>query len=73
MIKKYLNKNFNKIDKLITGLIIWWAISWILFSKRKSVKNKMINSKKQLWTLFRWIYSKFWKWLVFIINNFHKK
>ena len=72
--KNSITNQVKKIDKLVTWLIIGWAIaSMIGLSKAKKwieVKENM-NSE---WTkiIKKW-YSIFWKVLVKIISVFNKK
>ncbi len=79
--KKEVDKHAKKFDKLITWLIIWWAVaSMIGLSKtdkwkeiKENVKvewNKAIDEWKVL--AKKW-YKVFWKILVWAIKIINKK
>lgn len=71
---KKSNNNSNKLDKLVTGLIIWWAAASILgLSKTKKWKEITTWIKSEWKSIFNKSYSLFWKWLVKIISIFNKK
>jgi len=66
MIFKKKKLLFKHVDKLITWVIIGWAV-WSIFYKRKTtIKNRF----SKIWTR---TYSSFGKWLVFVLNIFKKK
>jgi hypothetical protein len=79
--KKEVDKHAKKIDKLITWLIIWWAVaSMIWLSKtdkwKEIQKNVKIEWKKAVieWkSLAKKWYNIFWKVLVWTIKIFNKK
>ncbi len=72
--RKNVSAGAKKIDKVITGLIIWTAVaSMIWLSKTNKWKEVTENIKKEsVWAFKKW-YSIFWKWLVWIIKFFNKK
>ena len=79
--KKEVNKHARKIDKLITWLIIWWAVaSMIGLSKtnkwKEITKNIKIEGKEVVkeWTQIakKW-YKIFGKVLVWALKVFNKK
>lgn len=79
--KKEVNKHAKKIDKLITWLIIGWAVaSMIGLSKTDKWKEITKNVKKE-WEIVvkewskiakKW-YKVFWKVLVWTLKIFSKK
>lgn len=79
--KKEVDKHAKKIDKLITWLIIWWAVaSMIGLSKTDKWKEITKNLKKEStiavkeWSKIakKW-YKIFWKVLVWTLKIFNKK
>jgi fucose 4-O-acetylase-like acetyltransferase len=72
--KKKKESHTKKIDKLVTGLIIWWAVaSMVWFSRTKKWKEITQNVKKESRGLFSKAHELFWKSLVIIISIFDKK
>lgn len=73
--KKDSIKNHAKsIDKLVTGLIIGWAIaSMIGLSKTDKLKEIKENINTEWSKIAKKWYSMFWKVLVKIISIFSKK
>lgn len=71
--KKSLSPS-KKIDKLVTGIIIWWAVAsmiglsktdkWKKISKDIWEKSSSV-AKKALWVV--------WKWMVWVLSIFNKK
>ncbi len=72
--KNKIESHAKKLDKLVTWLIIGWAVaSMIGLSKTKAWKEITTNIKlNSTWILKKW-YSIFWKTLVWIIRFFNKK
>lgn len=71
---KNVTKHVKKLDKIITTVIIWWAIASIFWlSKTKKwkeiTKNLTSNSKK----VYRWFFASFWKFIAFLVSIFSKK
>lgn len=64
----------KKIDKLVTGLIIWWAVASILWlSKKKKTIEIANNIKNESTSLFKKGFSFLWKGIVWILRLFNKK
>jgi F0F1-type ATP synthase membrane subunit a len=66
----FFKKWWKKIDKLITGVVIWWALASIFWLSQK-LKWKKIPEKK------KWFFEKskesFWNTMIKILNIFNKK
>lgn len=80
--KERIGKHAKKIDKLVTGLIIWWAVASVIgFSRKKKnqdiakkVANKSIDIAKKTTThVAQKSYSIFWKCFVWILRIFTPK
>lgn len=72
--KKKKESHKKKIDKLITGVIIWWAVaSMIGFSKTKKWKEITEKTKNKWRSLFSRWHEIFWKSLIKVISIFDKK
>lgn len=63
-LEKEQEKAFRTVDKIITGLIIWWAVAWLMkYKKNKSFKEKVNSVFKKwtnLWFQFLWRTTLFW-------------
>jgi len=79
--KKEVDKHAKKFDKLITWLIIWWAVASMI-GLSKTDKWKEITKNVQLeWTkavkesqkIAKQWYKVFWKVLVWALKVFNKK
>lgn len=71
---KWLKKQVKKVDKLVTGMILWWAIASLFWVASKTKKWKEVTSKvSDIWKnqAKKWI-SLFWKGLVKIIDLLDK-
>ncbi len=74
MFKKNIKKQANKVDKIVTWLIIWWAIAWIVWaSKTKSWKKFISKTKDTTKNIVDSWTSSFWRFLVKIISLFKRK
>ena len=72
--KDSLKNQANKIDKLVTGLIIGWAIASMLgLSKTNKWKEIQDNITTEWSKIAKKWYSIFWRVLVKIISIFSKK
>lgn len=84
-VKNKKNNWFSKIDKIVTWVIVWWALAsifWLAHTKKwkeitQEVKNKVVNSaeKSYWWTkniLWKTLWY-FWKTLAFFVWIFNKK
>jgi len=72
--KKKIEKHARSFDKLITGLIIGWAVaSMVWLSKTNKWKEITKNLKKEWSSIAKKWYSIFWKALVFVVKVFNKK
>lgn len=71
--KKKVKDYAKKFDKLITWLIIWWAVvSMIWLSKTEKWKEVTKNVKQASWNIFQKWYKLFWKVLVWWLKIFTK-
>ena len=72
---KKLKSSARKIDKIVTSVIIWWAVAWAFWlsktKKWKQITSNYItpNIKK---VTSKWV-SLFWKTLVKLVSIFSKK
>jgi len=72
--KKKKNSPTKKIDKLATGLIIGWAVAWIVWlSKTDKWKKITIDIEKKSKSIFHKAHSVFWKTIVWVLKIFNKK
>lgn len=72
--EKMINKQVKKMDKLVTGMILWWAIASLFWVATKTKKWKQVTNK--VWEISKqqakkWV-SLFWKGLVKIIDLLSK-
>lgn len=81
--KKKKNKQ-NKLDKLVTWLIIWWAVAGMVWLSKTDKAKEVIKNIKNEDNLFVWIkkeskwffskwYELFWKTLAKTISIFSNK
>jgi len=67
--KKKKEKTTKKIDKLVTWLIIWWAVAgmiWLSQTKKwKEVTQEVKNKSKNI---FEKTHSLFWKTMIKLIK-----
>ncbi len=72
--KKKVNEQAKKFDKLITWLIIWWAVaSMVGLSKTDKWKKVTGHVKEEGTNIAKKWYSLFWKVLVWVLKIFNKK
>lgn len=79
--KEKIKKQASKIDKLVTGLIIWGAVASMVGLSKKTRREKITENIKTEWTKIvkKWTeiaqdwYSLFWKTVVCILKIFNKK
>jgi len=72
--KKEVEKHAKKFDKLITWLIIGWAVaSMIGLSKTNKWKKVTENVKKEWTNISKKSYKLFWKALVCVLKIINKK
>jgi ABC-type uncharacterized transport system involved in gliding motility auxiliary subunit len=72
--KKKVEHHAKKIDKLITWLIIWWAVaSMIGLSKTDKWKEITQNVKGEGSKVAKKWYRLFWKAMVWVLKIFDKK
>lgn len=72
--KKEVEKHAKKFDKLITWLIIGWAVaSMIGLSKTDKWKEITENVKKEWTNISKKWYKLFWKVLVWVLKIINKK
>jgi len=74
MFRKKVDKSIWKLDKIVTWLIIWWALASIFWASQTSIWKrfflKWVNvSKKVFW----FSYQIFWKSIVKTITLFKRK
>jgi uncharacterized membrane protein YciS (DUF1049 family) len=79
--KDKIKKQVNNIDKLVTGLIIWWAVASIIWLSKKRKKDSVSKNIVKESTKIadestkiakKW-YSIFGRVLVGIVKIFSKK
>lgn len=72
--KKEVEKQAKKIDKLITWLIIWWAVASMIGMSKTSKWKKITDNVKKEWSSLwkKWL-KLFWKVLVWVLKVFNKK
>lgn len=64
----------SKIDKLVTGIIIWWAVaSMVWLSQTKKWKEVTKEVKEKWLSLFSKWTNLFWKALIKAATLFDKK
>lgn len=72
--KKQVEKQAKKFDKLITWLIIGWAVaSMVGLSKTNKWKEIKENVKKESTNIWKKWIKVFWKVLVCVLKVFNKK
>jgi len=72
--KNKIEKHAKNFDKLVTGLIIGWAVaSMVWLSKTNKWKEITNNLKKEWVQISKKCYSVFWKCLVWVVKFFNKK
>ena len=72
--KDNIKSHAKKIDKLVTGLIIGWAIASMIGLSKKNKWKKVTDEVTNEWTkIAKSWYKVFWKILVRIISIFSKK
>jgi hypothetical protein len=72
--KKEVEKHAKKFDKLITWLIIGWAVASMIGLSRTDKWKEITENVKKEWTNFskKW-YKLFWKILVSVLKIINKK
>ncbi len=65
----FFKKWGKKIDKLITSVIIWWALASIFWLSKKLKWEKVKKKKWFFWDLKE----GFWDSMIKILNIFKKK
>lgn len=73
MIFRKKNNPAKKFDKLVTTVIIWWAVAGVMWLS-KTKKWKRLTRKVFDWwvSVAKWGYSIFWKSMVKVLNLFSK-
>ena len=72
--KNKIKKQAHRIDKLVTGLIIGWAVaSMIWLSKKRNKDNITKNISNESTKIAKKWYNIFGKVLVWILKIFSKK
>jgi len=67
--KKKKEKATRKIDKLVTGFIIWWAVAWMIWlSQTKKWKQVTWGIKQKSKNIFKKTHSLFWKTMIKLIK-----
>ena len=62
-------KWWKKIDKLITGVMIWWALASIFWLSQKLKWKKIVKKKWFFWKLKEF----FWNTMLKFLSIFNKK
>lgn len=72
--KKEVENHARKFDKLITWLIIWWAVASMIGLSKTDKWKKITEELKAEWTNIskKW-YRLFWKVLVGVLKIINKK
>lgn len=71
--KKKSKTHAKKIDKLVTGLIIGWAVAWMIgLSQTKKGKETTNEIKGKSKSIFKKANSLFWKSLIKVLDIFNK-
>lgn len=72
--KKNVSDHAKKFDKLITWLIIGWAVASMIWISKTKKWKEITQEVKTWWTniIKKW-YSFFWKALVLGLKIFNKK
>jgi len=72
--KKKKEKATKKIDKLVTGFIIWWAVAWMIWlSQTKKWKEVTWEIKEKSKNVFEKWNKLFWKTMLKIIKIIKNK
>jgi hypothetical protein len=72
--KKGVKNQAKKFDKLITWLIIGWAVASMVWISKTSRWKKITNNFKNLWKNIFWKWHMiFWKMTLKVLNIFSKK
>jgi len=74
MFGKKKEKTTKKIDKLVTGIIIGWAVASIFGLSRTKKWQEVTHTieKKSKW-VFGWLYGLFGKWMSKAVKSVKKK
>lgn len=72
--KDKIKKQAHNIDKLVTGLIIGWAVASIIWLSKRKKKESITQNITNEWSKIakKWV-SFFGKILVWIVKIFSKK
>ena len=72
--KKKVEDHARKFDKLITWLIIGWAVASMIGLSKTNKWKQITENVKEEWTkvVQKW-YKLFWKAVVWVLNIFNKK
>lgn len=71
--RKKSKTHVKKIDKLVTGLIIWWAVAWIIgLSQTKKVKKTTMEITSKWKNVFKKAHNLFWISMIKVLNIFNK-
>ncbi len=74
MFGKKKEKTTKKIDKLVTGIIIGWAVASIFGLSRTKKWQEVTHTIEKKWKwFFSWIYSLFGKWMSKAVKKVTKK
>lgn len=72
--RKKKDKTTKKIDKLITWLIIGWAVAWIIGLSKTNKWKKITNVlEKESINIFQKSHNLFGKTIVGVLKLFNKK
>jgi hypothetical protein len=72
--KKKVEDHAKKFDKLITWLIIWWAVASMIGLSKTNKWKEITENVKAEWSkvVNKW-YKLFWKALLWALRIFNKK
>ncbi len=72
--RKKKEKATKKIDKLVTGFIIGWAVAWMIgLSQTKKWKEITKDLEIKSKNIFEKTHSLFWKTMIKVLKIFNKK
>ncbi len=75
---KKLDSWVKKMDKIVTGLILWWAVAsifWLTHTKKWKEVTKEVSKKITpfIWSTSKKAISWFWKTIAFFVSVINKK
>lgn len=72
--EKENNNSKSTVDKLVTGMIIWWAVASMVWLSQTNKWKKITHTIKESWTgAAKKSFSLLGKSMVWVISIFNKK